>query len=180
MGNYSGKLSHSGELSDAMPGRRTQFDTNSSTITISNGCEPRDLWHGRALGPMVRRRRQQSGTDGPECQSTAWPRTGRTATKPRNPSWIKIQNTGVLDNGANYDSSIDYAQIGLLDAGECLVDNLAVTYGGTNYVSNGTFETGGPGQLDPPGRPWCAPVWKPPVTEQPFAAHPLQRPHMDR
>ena len=32
--------------------------------------------------------------------------------------------------------SIDYAQIGLLDAGECLVDNIEVDYNGTNYVSN--------------------------------------------
>ena len=57
-------------------------------------------------------------------------------------SWVDIENTGVLDNGANYDPSIDYAQIGLLDAGECLVDNIEVDYNGTNYVSNGTFEGG--------------------------------------
>ena len=57
-------------------------------------------------------------------------------------SWVDIENTGVLDNGANYDPSIDYAQIGLLDAGECLVDNIEVDYNGTNYVSNGTFESG--------------------------------------
>ncbi len=31
--------------------------------------------------------------------------------------WTDIETTGVLDNGANYDSSIDYAQIGLLDVG---------------------------------------------------------------
>ena len=37
---------------------------------------------------------------------------------------------------------IDYAQIGLLDAGECLVDNIEVDYNGVNYVSNGTFESG--------------------------------------
>ena len=39
--------------------------------------------------------------------------------------WTNITWTGVLDNGANYDPSIDYAQIGLLDAwrmsgGQCL------------------------------------------------------------
>src|SRR5208282_1988763 len=57
-------------------------------------------------------------------------------------SWVDIENTGVLDNGANYDSSIDYAQIGLLEQGECLVDNIEVDYNGVNYVSNGTFEGG--------------------------------------
>ena len=56
--------------------------------------------------------------------------------------WTNIEVTGVLDNGANYDPSIDYAQIGLLDAGECLVDNIEVDYNGSNYVSNGTFESG--------------------------------------
>ena len=48
----------------------------------------------------------------------------------------------MLDNGANYDPSIDYAQIGLLDSGECLVDNIEVNYNGSNYVSNGTFDGG--------------------------------------
>ena len=42
--------------------------------------------------------------------------------------WTNIETTGVLDNGANYDPSIDYAQIGLLDVGECLVDNVEVDY----------------------------------------------------
>jgi hypothetical protein len=60
----------------------------------------------------------------------------------RSRSWVDIENTGVLDNGANYDPSIDYAQIGLLDAGECLVDNIEVDYNGVNYVANGTFESG--------------------------------------
>jgi hypothetical protein len=55
---------------------------------------------------------------------------------------VDIENTGVLDNGANYEASIDYAQIGLLDVGECLVDNIEVDYNGSNYVSNGTFEGG--------------------------------------
>ena len=50
----------------------------------------------------------------------------------------------MLDNGANYDPSIDYAQIGLLDAGECLVDNIEVRSGtaGANLVLNPDFETG--------------------------------------
>ncbi len=56
--------------------------------------------------------------------------------------WTDIETTGVLDNGANYESGILHAQIGVLDVGECLVDNLEVDYNGTNYVSNGTFEGG--------------------------------------
>jgi hypothetical protein len=56
--------------------------------------------------------------------------------------WVEIQNTGVLDNGANYESSIAHAQIGLLDAGECLVDNVQAVFNGVNYVANSTFESG--------------------------------------
>src|SRR5208282_2205108 len=56
--------------------------------------------------------------------------------------WTNVTCTGVLDNGDNYDSSIDYAQIGILDTGECLVDNVQVIYNGSNYVSNGTFDGG--------------------------------------
>ena len=46
----------------------------------------------------------------------------------QNRSGRTLHCTGVLDNGANYDSSIDYAQIGMLDVGECLVDNIEVRY----------------------------------------------------
>ena len=58
--------------------------------------------------------------------------------------WTNIETTGVLDNGANYGSSISFAQIGLLDAGECLVDNIEVRPGtnGDNYVANPDFESG--------------------------------------
>src|SRR5436189_4275871 len=58
-------------------------------------------------------------------------------------SWVNIETTGVLDNGANYDPSIDYAQIGLLDVGECLVDNIEVRSGttGVNLVANPDFES---------------------------------------
>ena len=49
----------------------------------------------------------------------------------------------MLDNGQNYDASIDYAQIGLLDVGECLVDNVEVHAGtGANLVVNPDFESG--------------------------------------
>src|SRR6185369_3886730 len=43
-----------------------------------------------------------------------------------------------------YDPSIGYAQIGLLDVGECLVDNIEVRSGtsGANLVLNPDFESG--------------------------------------
>ncbi len=59
-------------------------------------------------------------------------------------AWTDISTTAVLDNGANYDPFIAYAQIGLLDVGECLVDNIEVRAGtgGANLVANPDFESG--------------------------------------
>ena len=58
VGNYSGKLSHNGErLTLSMP--QTLY-TNTRHF---GGRRPGDLRHGRALGRMVLRRRQQSGVD---------------------------------------------------------------------------------------------------------------------
>ncbi|HON07939.1 MAG TPA: lamin tail domain-containing protein, partial [Verrucomicrobiota bacterium] len=59
--------------------------------------------------------------------------------------WTTIEATGVLDNGANYASgTISFAQVGQLEAGECLVDDLEIIpYGTTqNYVANPNFESG--------------------------------------
>jgi hypothetical protein len=60
-------------------------------------------------------------------------------------SWTNLEVTGVLDNGANYNSgTIDLVQLGLLDVGECLVDNIEVRPGtsGANYIANAGFENG--------------------------------------
>ena len=55
--------------------------------------------------------------------------------------WVNIENTAVLDNG---NGSPGFAQIGLLDAGECLVDNIEVRSGtnGPNLMLNSDFENG--------------------------------------
>ena len=62
-------------------------------------------------------------------------------------AWTNLVCTGVLDLGATYGSTpINFVQLGLLGAGECLVDNVEVLPGGPtaspNYVSNPTFESG--------------------------------------
>jgi hypothetical protein len=94
---------------------------------------------------------------------------------------VDIENTGVLDNGANYDPSIDYAQIGLLDAGECLVDNIEVDYNGSNYVSNGTFEGGlGLTNWSLQGCMTRSSLENSGLSKQLFPAHPMQRQDLDR
>jgi regulation of enolase protein 1 (concanavalin A-like superfamily) len=66
-----------------------------------------------------------------------WADSDETAKAP----WTTIQTTGVLDNGrSDYPVNL---QVFLEGEGECLVDNVEVIgLGGTNLVSNSTFEDG--------------------------------------
>jgi Lamin Tail Domain/CotH kinase protein len=135
-GNFSGKLSHQGELV-VLSRPETYFGTNTIFVEedqVTYGVGGRwGEWSGgggsslELIDPRSNHRLAANWADSDESQKS---------------SWTDIENTGVLDNGANYDATIDYAQIGLLDDGECLVDNIEVNFGGTNYVSNGTFEDG--------------------------------------
>ena len=133
VGNYSGKLSHDG--AQVTLSRPATFYTNSILVAedqVAYGAGGRwGEWSSgggsslELIDPHSNHRLASNWADSDETQKSVW---------------TDIETTGVLDNGANYDSSIDYAQIGLLDSGECLLDNLEVDYNGVNYVSNGTFE----------------------------------------
>ena len=135
-GNFSGKLSHNGELV-VLSQPKSYFGTNTIYVEedeVAFGTGGRwGEWSGgggsslELIDPHSNHRLAANWADSDETQKS---------------SWVLVQNTGVLDNGANYDPSIDYAQIGLLDDGECLVDNIVVNYNGSNYVSNGTFDNG--------------------------------------
>jgi hypothetical protein len=135
-GNYGGKLSHDGELV-ALCQPESYFGTNTiyveeDEVTYGTGGRWGEWSSGggsslELIDPHSNHRLAANWADSDETQKS---------------SWVLIENTGVLDNGSNYDPSIDYAQIGLLDQGECLVDNIEVVFDGTNYVSNGTFEGG--------------------------------------
>ncbi|HEV7926136.1 MAG TPA: lamin tail domain-containing protein, partial [Verrucomicrobiae bacterium] len=135
-GNFSGKLSHNGELV-VLAQPQSYYGTNTiyveeDEVTYGTGGRWGQWSSGggsslELIDPRANHRLAANWADSDETQKS---------------TWVLVQNTGVLDNGANYDPSIDYAQIGLLDAGECLVDNIEVNYNGTNYVSNGTFESG--------------------------------------
>jgi hypothetical protein len=136
VGNYAGKLSHKGErVALAMP--QSFYGTNTiyveeDEVTYGTGGRWGEWSSGggsslELIDPHSNHRLAANWADSDDTQKS---------------QWVDIENTGVLDNGSNYDASIDYAQIGLLDAGECLVDNIEVDYNGSNYVSNGTFENG--------------------------------------
>jgi hypothetical protein len=136
VGNYGGKLSHNGELLTL-----TMPQTLNGTTTIM--VEQDEVTYGvggrwgqwssgggsslELIDPRANHRLAANWADSDETQKSIW---------------TNIETTGVLDNGANYESGILHAQVGLLDEGECLVDNLEVDQSTTNYVSNGTFEGG--------------------------------------
>ncbi len=134
VGDYSGKLSHKGEqVTLSMPQTyytNTPILVAEDQVTYGTGGRWGEWSSGggsslELIDPHSNHRLAANWADSKDTAKSVW---------------TNITCTGVLDNGANYDPSIDYAQIGILDAGECQVDNLQVTYNGSNYVSNGTFE----------------------------------------
>ncbi len=145
LGDFGGKLSHGGErVALAFPHTSiviTNGLTNSSTMYISvsevtyNTGGRWGLWAAgggsslELIDPNADTRLPSSWADSDETAKAAW---------------TNIEFTGVLDNGANYGSSISNAQLGILDVGECLVDDVEI-YSGTNMqnlVINPSFEGG--------------------------------------
>lgn len=137
VGNYSGKLSHKGELV-VLSQPESYYGTNTIYVEedqVMYGTGGRwGEWSGgggsslELIDPHSNHRLASNWADSDESQKS---------------SWTNIVFTGTLDNGFNYDPSIDYAEFGILDSGECLVDNVVVEdTNGVNYVSNSTFETG--------------------------------------
>ncbi|HEX3800100.1 MAG TPA: lamin tail domain-containing protein [Verrucomicrobiae bacterium] len=137
VGNFSGKLSHNGELiALAMP-QTLNGTTNILVIEdqVTYGTGGRwGQWSGgggsslELIDPRANHRLAANWADSDDTAKSVW---------------TDIETTGVLDDGQNYGTAIDYAQIGILDSGECLVDNIEVDFNGANYVTNSDFETGG-------------------------------------
>ncbi|HLP76873.1 MAG TPA: lamin tail domain-containing protein, partial [Candidatus Paceibacterota bacterium] len=138
LGNFSGKLSHNGErLALAMPqllnGVTTLYVVEDE-VTYGTGGRWGQWSSGggsslELIDPQANHRLGANWADSDDTQKSAW---------------VNIETTGQLNNGANYSGGIGYAQIGLLDPGECLVDNVEVRSGtiGVNLVKNPDFETG--------------------------------------
>lgn len=137
VGNYSGKLSHNGELV-VLAQPEAFYVTNTiyveeDEVTYGTGGRWGQWSSGggsslELIDPHSNHRLAANWADSDDTSKSVW---------------TNISCTGVLDNGANYDPSIDYAQIGLLDVGECLVDNVEVEdANGVNCVANSTFEGG--------------------------------------
>jgi len=145
-GNFSGRLSGKGERL-ALSRPETIVATNSQGAAVTNAMDI--VVDEVAYGAGGRWGRWADGggsslelTDARADKRLAanWADSDETAKAP----WGNIEATGVLDNGGNFDPAIDYAEIGLLDVGECLVDNLEIHPGAStaNYVGNPGFENG--------------------------------------
>jgi hypothetical protein len=148
VGNFSGKLSHKGErVALTMPvsyyGTNTLYAVEDEVTYVSGG-----RWGQWAAGggsslelidPNSNHRLAANWADSDETTKSVW---------------TNLSFTGVLDLGGNYSgSAIDCVQLGLLDAGECLVDNVELRNGatGANTIANPDFETGTLTNWDPQG-----------------------------
>ncbi|HTY88179.1 MAG TPA: lamin tail domain-containing protein, partial [Candidatus Acidoferrum sp.] len=146
LGDFSGKLSGSGErLALTMPD--TLVSTNGSGAPVTNTIH---ITVDEITYQTGGRWGQWSDGGGSSLERTDPHANSRLAAnwadsdETQKSAWTNIEVTGVLDNGTNYSSSIGYAQLGLLDVGECLVDNVEVRSGtsGVNLVANSDFESG--------------------------------------
>jgi regulation of enolase protein 1 (concanavalin A-like superfamily) len=146
VGNYSGKLPHTGgRLALARPDYAVTMvggvpTTNAllvvaDEVTYQTGGRWGEWAHGggsslELINPSTNHRLGCNWADSDETRKS---------------SWTNLTFTGLLDNGANYNGgSIDIVQVGLLDAGEALVDNLVFQSGttGANLILNPGFENG--------------------------------------
>ena len=143
IGDFSGKLSHQGErVALAMPQGLTQTNSHGQLVTNTIFVVEDEVTFEKGG-----RWGQWSGGGGSSLElidprsnhrlSANWADSDESSKAP----WVNIEHTGVLDNGAGGGA---FGQIGLLDIGECLVDNIEVRVGtnNANIVLNSDFENG--------------------------------------
>lgn len=147
LGNFGGRLSGSGErLALAKPDMIVS--TNASGFAVTNHLEivvdevtygTGGRWGQWADGGGSSLELIDARAD--RRLAANWADSDESAKAP----WTTIQQTGLLNYGANYSTQpVGYAQLGLLDAGECLIDDVEVRPGtaGANYVANPDFNLG--------------------------------------
>jgi len=147
LGNFSGQLSGSGErIALAKPDELVS--TNASGFAVTNHLEivveevtygTGGRWGQWADGGGSSLELTDAHAD--RRLAANWADSDESAKAP----WTTIQTTGTLNYGANFNTQpVGYAQLGLMDAGECLIDTVEVRPGtaGANYVANPDFNVG--------------------------------------
>ena len=145
LGDYTGKLPHPGRLALAKPDVVIKsngsggFTTNRTHVIVDEvRYETGGRWGHWANGggsslelidPHSNHRLAYNWADSDETAKAAW---------------VNIESFGQLDNGASQEANIAHIQVGIMDVGECLVDEIEVRPGtqGPNYVKNAGFESG--------------------------------------
>jgi hypothetical protein len=142
-GDFSGKLPHNGgRLALASP--RVFATTNRTGLVVTNAAFVVEDEVSYQIGGRWGKWADGGGSSLELIQprtnhrlAANWADSDETTKS----DWTTVEHKGVLDNGRS-----DYAvalQVFLEEAGECLVDDVEVIGpGGTNLVSNGTFENG--------------------------------------
>ncbi len=142
LGNFTGKLSHSGErialskpdVSVTLNPLTGVTSTNYFQIAVDevtyNSGGRWGLWsHGGGSSLELRDPRSNPRL------AAHWGESDESAKAP----WTFIEQTGVLDLGWG---NADRLQLFLLGAGEALIDDVEVLVAGVNRVANSNFETG--------------------------------------
>ena len=146
LGNFGGTLSHGGErLALSMPD--LMIKTNNAGIWTTNTIFVVEdevtygtggKWGQWAAGggsslelkdPASNHRQPSSWADSDESNKS---------------SWTNIEATSILDNGSFFTgTTLSWLQIGLLQSGECLIDNVElISTTGANVIPNPSFDAG--------------------------------------
>ena len=141
IGNFSGKLSHHGELLTLAMSAPT-VTTNQSGLAQTNTIH---ITMDEVTFGTGGRWSQWSAGGGsslelidPHADHRLAPNWGDSDETHKGP-WTIISATGTIDNGS---VAADELQVLLQDAGECLIDNVQVlNSSGSNLIANSTFET---------------------------------------
>jgi hypothetical protein len=146
VGNFSGALAHNGErLALARP--EYNFTTNAQGVVTTNVLfvvvDEVTYGDGGRWGEWADGGGSSLELLDPRANHRLagnWADSDETAKAP----WTTIETYGTLDNGENHEANIAYAQIGQVDAGECLLDDVEVrpSTAGPNYVANPGFDSG--------------------------------------
>ena len=146
VGPFSGKLPHGGgRLALARPETYTSKNAQGTTVTntlltiedevtYQTGGRWGQWAHGG--GSSLELRDPNSN----HRLAYNWADSDETAKS----AWTNLSVVARLDNGGSYTGAIDLVQVGLLDVGECLIDNIEFSAGtaGQNLVTNPGFESG--------------------------------------
>jgi hypothetical protein len=142
VGDFDGSLSDKGErLALARPEWAIQSDlpgpvTSNRIYVVMEEVTYRDggRWGRWADGGGSSLERIDPRTDG--SLPSHWAESDETTKAP----WTVIEQTGVLDNGAD---TADSLHVMMLEEGECLIDDVEVfPTGSPNRITSGTFEAG--------------------------------------